>query len=134
VFDKNDGANAMSGLRLSGVASANGEWLYSMYVRDHAAPFIHALSLDAPIAFCLDLPGSGYAEDGSAMQWSLALNPGGSTVYAANLASGEVATVRTADGVPQIAQRAHIGVAPSTSGLIKSVEAKELGANAAVVR
>src|SRR2546430_7416142 len=27
VFDKNDGANAMSGLRLSGVASANGGWL-----------------------------------------------------------------------------------------------------------
>ncbi len=133
VFDKSDGENAMSGLRLSGVASAGGGWLFSMYVRDQAGPFIHALSLDGPIAFCLDLPGSGYADDGSAMQWSLALGPGGYTVYAANLASGEVATVRTADGVPQIAQKAHIGVAPSTGGLIKSVEAKELGANAAVV-
>ena len=133
VFDKSDGENAMSGLRLSGVASANGEWLYSMYVRDHAAPFIHALNLDAPIAFCLDLPGSGYAEDGSAMQWSLALNPGGSTVYAANLASGEVATVGIAGGAPEIVHKAHIALTTSTGGLIKNVEAKELGANAAVV-
>lgn len=133
VFDKNDGANAMSGLRLSGVASANGGWLYSMYVRDHAGPFIHALSLEGPIAFCLDLPGSGYAEDGSAMQWSLALSPGGSTVYAANLASGEVAKVGIADGAPQIVHKAHIALTTSTGGLIKNVEAKELGANAAVV-
>jgi len=133
VFDKNDGANAMSGLRLSGVASANGGWLYSMYVRDRAGPFIHALSLDGPIAFCLDLPGSGYAEDGSAMQWSLALSPGGSTVYAANLASGEVATVGIAGGAPQIVHQAHLVLATSTGGLIKNVEAKEVGANAAVV-
>ena len=133
VFDKSDGADAMSGLRLSGVASANGGWLYSLYVRDHSGPFIHALSLDAPIAFCLDLPGSGYAQDGTAMQWSIALSPGGSTVYAANLASGEVATVGMSDGMPQIVHRAHIALAASTGGLIKSVEAKELGANAAVV-
>ena len=133
VFDKSDGANAMSGLRLSGVASANGGWLYSMYVRDHSGPFIHALSLDGPIAFCLDLPGSGYADDGAAMQWSLALSPGGSTVYAANLASGEVATVGIADGAPQIVHKAHIALTTSTGGLIKTVEAKELGGNAAVV-
>ncbi len=133
VFDKSDGANAMSGLRLSGIAPADGGWLYSMYVRDHSGPFIHALSLDGPIAFCLDLPGSGYADDGGAMQWSLALGPGGYTLYAANLASGEVATVRTADGTPQIVQKAHITLTTSTGGLIKSVEAKELGANAAVV-
>src|SRR5437762_1545643 len=100
---------------------------------DLAGPFIHALSLDAPIAFCLDLPGSGYAEDGSAMQWSLALSPGGSTVYAANLASGEVATVGIAGGAPQIVHKAHIALTTSTGGLIKNVEAKELGGNAAVV-
>src|SRR5207249_2914369 len=133
VFDKSDGGDAMSGLRLSGVAPAGGGWLYSMYVRDHAGPFIHALSLDGPIAFCLDLPGSGYADDGGAMQWSLALSPGGSTVYAANLASGEVAKVGIADGAPQIVHKAHIALTTSTGGLIKNVEAKELGANAAVV-
>src|SRR5438046_10364215 len=105
-----------------------------MYVRDHAGPFIHALSLEGPIAFCLDLPGSGYAEDGSAMQWSLALSPGGSTVYAANLASGEVATVGIAGGAPQIVHQAHLVPATSAGGLIKHVEAKEVRANAAVVR
>src|SRR2546430_5896967 len=53
VFDKNDGANAMSGLRLSGDASANVGRRDSMYLRDHARPFIHALSVHGPLAFWL---------------------------------------------------------------------------------
>src|SRR5437868_4772864 len=61
VVDKSDGNQAMTGLRLSGVASPDGHTLFSMYVRENDKPFIHALSLDGPFAFCLDLPGSGYS-------------------------------------------------------------------------
>jgi len=59
VVDKSDGNQAMVGTRLSGIATADGHMLFSMYVREHESPFIHALSLDGPFAFCLDLPGSG---------------------------------------------------------------------------
>src|SRR4051794_23157053 len=57
VVDKNGGGEAMTGIRLSGVPAAGGDWLFSMYVRDHSNPFVHALSLDNPLAFCLDLRG-----------------------------------------------------------------------------
>jgi DNA-binding beta-propeller fold protein YncE len=133
VFDKNEGGNAMTGLRISGVASADGNWQFGMYVRERANPFIHALSLHDPIAFCLDLQGSGYAQDGAAMQWAVALSPDGSTVYAANLGTGDIARIGVSNGLPQVLQRSHVAQALSKGGLIKSVDAKELGGNSAVV-
>src|SRR5438874_4033558 len=82
VVDKSDGNQAMTGLRLSGVASPDGHMLYSMYVRENDNPFIHALSLDGPYAFCLDLPGSGYSSGKADMQWSLAMSSNGTRLYA----------------------------------------------------
>jgi hypothetical protein len=131
VIDKSDGAAAMSGLRLAGVGSRAGAWLFSMYVRDRANPFIHALNLETPFALCLDLPGTGYAEDGSAMQWSLAMSPDGARVYAANLAAGTVAVVDA--GGPQILRIAHISLSSLRGSLIRDVQAKEFGGNTALV-
>lgn len=91
VVDKADGNQAMTGLRLGGVYQPDGSWLYSMYVRENGAPFIHALSLDGPFAFCLDLPGSGVD-----LHWSLAMSRDGSRLYAANGALGIVADVEPA--------------------------------------
>lgn len=93
VVDKTDGNTAMAGLRLGGIPSADGQWLYSLYVREHQAPFIHALSLGSPFALCIDLPGRGYLEDPAEMQWSLAMGPDHSTIYAVNAATGDVAVV-----------------------------------------
>jgi len=121
----------MSGVRLSGVGSSSGGWLFSMYIRDRANPFIHALNLEAPFAFCLDLPGNGYSDDGAAFMWSLAMSPDGSRVYAANLAAGTLAVVDT--GGPQILRTTHIAQTTSSGGLIKNVQAKEIGGNAALV-
>jgi len=133
VVDKNEGGEAMAGLRLSGVASTNGGWLFSMYVRESSNPFVHALSLTDPLAFCLDLNGGGFSSDGNAMQWSLAMSPAGTDVYAANLASGDVARITMHDGTPAIDKTARIPRAGATAGLIKSVSAKEFGGNTAVV-
>jgi hypothetical protein len=132
VFDKSDGTDAMSGLRLSGVASRDGAWLLSAYAREHDSPFVHALSLDGPLAFCIDLPGKGYQEDGAAFQWSLAMSPDGSTLYAVNLSTGDLAQISLQDA-PHIARTVHLAVPKSTRGLIQTVEAKEMGANAAFV-
>ena len=133
VVDKNEGGDAMTGLRLSGVPATGGEWLFSMYVRDHANPFVHALSLDTPLAFCLDLRGGGYAEDGTAMQWTLAMSPTGTDLYAANAASGDVARIGMSDGTPRIIRTERLAQPGAVAGLIKSVQAKEVGGNTAVV-
>ena len=133
VFDKSDGSAAMAGLRLSGVASPDGKWLYGIYIRENQTPFIHALSLDNPIAFCIDLPGSGYSINGDEFHWSLAMNASGSHLYAANGATGIVADLSIDGGVPSQPRVAHLAAGPSATSLIQDVEAKELGGNAAAL-
>jgi hypothetical protein len=133
VVDKSEGGDAMTGIRLSGIASTGGGWLFSMYVRDHANPFVHALSLDTPMAFCLDLRGGGYADDGAAMQWTLAMSPSGTDLYAANAASGDVARIGMSDGTPRIIRTERLAQPGTVAGLIKTVQAKEVGGNTAVV-
>jgi len=127
VVDKSDGNQAMVGTRLSGVATPDGHWLFSMYVREHESPFIHALSLDGPFAFCLDLPGDGYADSAAELRWSLAITGDGSLIYAANPATGVVAVISTgANSVPSVLRTARFERAISPN-------AKVSGANAAVV-
>jgi len=117
VVDKSDGNQAMAGLRLSGIPSADGQWLFSVYVREHEAPFIHALSLNGPFAFCLDLPGRGYADDPAEMQWSLAMSPDGSRIYAVNPATGDVAAITNgSNGAPTIDRTARFARAASNAG------------------
>src|SRR5712691_10575530 len=124
VVDKSDGNQAMAGLRLSGVPSADGHWLFSVYVREHEAPFIHALSLDGPFAFCLDLPGNGYSTSEAEMHWSLAMNREGSRLFALNGATGVVAEVDTsAQFSPTVNRTVHIPGGKSAKA----------GANAAVI-
>jgi len=116
VVDKSDGNQAMTGLRLSGIASPDGHTLFSMYVRENDNPFIHALSLDGPFAFCLDLPGGGYSGNKAAMQWALAMNQDGSRLYAVNAATGIVAVVDTSNQYsPQIIRTATIAFESTSS-------------------
>jgi DNA-binding beta-propeller fold protein YncE len=125
VVGKADGFQAMVGKRLSGVAVIEGHWLLSMYVRPHDGPFIHELSLDGAFAFCVDLPGTGFASDPAQFDWSIALSPDGKSLYAANTATGIVTEIDTQQ--PQVKRTAHISVGGT------SAQSKEIGANAAVV-
>ena len=110
IIDKSDGNSAMAGIRLSGTASADGSRLYSVYVRKDKSAFIHALYLDdSGLAFCVELPGSGYASDPNEFHWSLALSPDGRHLYAANGASGIVVDLTTDQGPPVITRIANIG-------------------------
>ncbi len=134
IFDKSDGSAAMSGSRLSGVASPDGHWLYSVYIRQDKGAFIHVLSMDNPVAFCIDLPGDGYATNGDGFHWSLALSRDGSHLYAANGAMGIVAEVNTAAYGPSITRTVHNPITGPTAGIFaQSVQAKEVGANGAVL-
>jgi DNA-binding beta-propeller fold protein YncE len=135
VIDKggNGTPEPMSGVRLSGVFSPDGQWLYSVYARQGSGAFVHALNLTQPFAFCLDLPDSGSPADG--FHWSLALTPDGKHLYAANGAMGSVTQIDNLDGYnPSIVRTKQISAAgPTAKALVQNVEAKELGANGAVL-
>ena len=135
VIDKggNGTPDPMSGVRLSGVFSPDGQWLYSVYARQGSGAFVHALNLSQPFAFCLDLPDSGSPTD--AFHWSLALTPDGKHLYAANGAMGSVMQIDNLSGYsPTIVRTGQIGAAgPTANALVQDVEAKELGANGAVL-
>jgi WD40 repeat protein len=124
VVDKSDGGQSMTGLRLSGIATPGGGWLFSMYVRESDNPFIHVLSLDGPFAFCLDLPGSGYASSNAERHWSIAMDRTGDSLYAINAATGVVAQIDNSQQFnPQIRRTANIaGGRPA-----------DVGSNAAVL-
>jgi WD40 repeat protein len=135
VIDKggNGTPEPMTGVRLSGVFSPDGQWLYSVYARQGTGAFVHALNLSAPYAYCLDLPDSGSPTD--AFHWSVALTADGKHLYAANGAMGSVVQIDNLDGYnPSIVRTKKIGSTGATaSALVQSVEAKELGANGAVL-
>ena len=132
VFDKSDGSSAMAGTRISGVQSHDDQYLYSLYVRSDGSAFIHALSLENPIAFCVDLPGTASSPDG--FHWSLALNAAGTHLYATNGATGIVTDLGVDGGVPGAPRTAKLSNTQSASVPgIKDVAAKEFGGNAAAV-
>ena len=135
VIDKggNGTPDPMSGVRLSGVFSPDGQWLYSVYARQGSGAFVHALNLTAPYAYCLDLPDSGSPTN--SFHWSLALTADGKHLYAANGAMGSVTQIDNLDGYnPSIVRTKQIGSPGATAGaLVQNVDAKELGANGAVL-
>jgi hypothetical protein len=132
VVDKSDPSESMTGIRLSGVPSPDGQWLYSVYARPHQGAFIHALNLNQPYAFCLELPGSGYESSADELQWSLALSADGSRLFATNGAKGIVAEINT-EG-PSIVRIAHIdSSSPIAGSFVQDVEAKEFGSGGAVL-
>jgi WD40 repeat protein len=135
VVDKGGSPEPMTGVRLSGVFSPDGNWLYSVYARQSGGDFVHALNLSAPYAYCLDLPGAGSVSDPNDFHWSLALSADGKHLYAANGATGLVAQIDNLDGYNlSIVRRGHIGSPGATANaFVQSVDAKELGAQGAVL-
>jgi Tol biopolymer transport system component len=135
VVDKGGSTEPMNGIRLSSVASPDGQWLYSVYARKDSGAFVHALNLTQPYAFCLDLTGSGWSTSADVFKWSLALSADGRHLYAANGTMGVVTLIENLDGYnPSIVRTAHIGVTSSPASLLtQDVQAKELGPNGAVL-
>jgi DNA-binding beta-propeller fold protein YncE len=126
----------MTGARISGVFSPDGQWLYSVYARENQGAFVHALNLTQPFAFCLDLPGgSGWSTSMSAFQWSLALTPDGHHLYAANGALGLLAQIDNLDGnQPTVSRTGTIASTGSTSSVFAlDAAAKEFGPSGSVV-
>jgi DNA-binding beta-propeller fold protein YncE len=128
--------STMAGIKLMSVASRDGEWLYTLYARENEGAFIHGLMLNGgPFAACIDLPGEGYSKDPDQFRWSLAINPTGSTLYAANGGMGVVSEIPIGGNQwPTVKRTYKIGAEQSAStSLIQKVEAKEFGSNVSAV-
>ena len=135
VVDKTDPRESMAGVRLTSVGSADGQYEYTVYARETEGAFIHALSLGGPpISFCLDLPGSGYANTFDEFRWSLVMNPEGTTLYAVNAAIGAAVEIGIGNAEPPTVQRKErFGLPKTASILARDAQAKESGANALVI-
>jgi hypothetical protein len=108
VVDKLDPKEPMTGIRGDSAADPLGSYVFTVYARD-SGPFIHALPLDQPFAFCVDLPATN--DIGQQFAWSLAITPDGSTVYAANVSLGRIAVLST-QNFPKIIRTGAIAMSP----------------------
>jgi hypothetical protein len=80
----------MNGTAWDAVASPNGRWLLTLYLRGYDDAEVHTLDLVRGTAVCIHLPGPRTT---LLSAYSLALARGGRTLYAANPALGVVATI-----------------------------------------
>ena len=126
IADKREPNEPMNGIRGDSVADPAGNHVYTVYLRD-AGPFIHALPLSQPFAFCVDLPPSTRANDMERQfHWALAVSHDGGSLYAANGALGTVAVMTTGDA-PTIVRTGTVALNHSDgvfAGLVTSAEAK----------
>jgi DNA-binding beta-propeller fold protein YncE len=131
IADKRERAGAMSGLRVQGIPTPDGSWLYSLYINEEKGPFIHALNLTAePFAWCIDLPSktNDYEKQ---LLWSMAMTPDGNKVYAINASLGTVSEIAIGrPDPPSITRSASFKVSNVKSfdwfGLVLNVEAKRI--------
>ena len=125
VVDKREPNEPMNGIRGDSAADSTGNYVYTVYIRD-GGPFIHALPLDQPIAWCVDLPSTSASDIERQFHWALALSHDGRTLYAANEALGKVA-VMAAGTPPTVVRTASVALSHSDSlfaGLITNAQAK----------
>ncbi len=125
VVDKREPNEPMNGIRGDSAADSNGNYVYTVYIRD-GGPFIHALPLDEPIAWCVDLPSTASNDMERQFHWALALSHDGRTLYAANEAVGTVA-VMTSGEPPTIVRTAPVAMnlpPRQGGGLVTDADAK----------
>jgi len=125
IVDKREPNEPMNGIRGDSAADPTGNYVYTVYIRE-GGPFIHALPLSEPIAWCVDLPSTAAKDIERQFHWALALSRDGQTLYAANEALNKVA-VMTAGVPPKIVRTAPVALSHTDSlvaGLVTNAEAK----------
>jgi hypothetical protein len=76
------------GLAWARVASADGRYLFTLYVGGNGGAMVHQLDLKTSAARCIDLPGTG--DFNSTTTWAMELAPNGKTLWAVNPGYGRV--------------------------------------------
>ena len=119
VIDKTRGVAPMSGTRLYGLPSPDGQWLYSMFINGPSGPFIHALNLGSNYAWCINLSSTGKEDRSKQRYWALAMRPDGSAIYAVNSALG-IATQVDMTNPPRIRRTATFPVVPARAAEVSA--------------
>jgi hypothetical protein len=70
------------------IASADGRYLFTLYVGGNGGAMVHQLDLKTSAARCIDLPGTG--DFNSTTTWAMELAPNGKTLWAVNPGYGRV--------------------------------------------
>jgi hypothetical protein len=125
IVDKREPGEPMNGIRGDSVADAQGAYVFTVYARE-AGPFIHALPLDQPFAWCIDLPAKSASDMEEQFHWSLAFNHQRSILYAVNSSSGRIAEIFP-DSLPKVERTAQLALNPSHSllaGVVTEADAK----------
>ena len=81
----------MSGAAAGAIATRDGHWLLTLYVKPEGSSFVHALDLRSGVAHCVDLPLKGDYATVSAT--ALALSPHEDRLYLASPLLGRMTTV-----------------------------------------
>jgi len=131
IADKREPNEPMNGIRGDSATDPTGNHVYTVYIRN-AGPFIHALPLGQPFAWCVDLPPSTHANDiDMQFHWALAVSHDGLYLYAANAALRTVAVMTSGDAPTVVRTRTvalNLPVPPTGEGpgggLVADAEAK----------
>jgi hypothetical protein len=129
IVDKREPNEPMNGVRGDSVTADQLGYVLTVYARENG-PFIHALPLNHPFAWCVDLPNSGSSGMEDQFHWSLAVSRDASRLYAVNPAIGSIAelSLATQTTPPAMVRTTQIDVqAPSalSPSVITDAEAKE---------
>ena len=82
------------GQPFSRLASANGQFLFTLYVGSNGGAMVHELDLKNGKARCIDLPGTG--DYGAASTWTMQLSANGKTLWAVSPRYGRVVAIDVA--------------------------------------
>ena len=113
VADKREPTEPMNGVRGDSVSAPSANYVFTVYARNEG-PFIHALPLDQPLAWCIDLPTTRPASWDEQFRWSLTLSSDDSKLYAVNGATGMIAEMTSAT-LPKVSRTGRLPVNSNTS-------------------
>jgi hypothetical protein len=100
----------MVGAAWTSVATRDGRWLLTLYIKPGGGGFIHALDLGRAIGHCLDLP-AGFVDAKSIRTASLALSPDERRLYVAGPLVGQLLLLDLAG--PRLARTVRFALARS---------------------
>lgn len=86
-----DGVEKMTGSPWTAVATRNGRWLLTLYVKSDSSTFVHALDLHGGPPHCIDLPGR--SPRGEFQSTTLVLSPDERTLHVATPQLGRIVEV-----------------------------------------
>ncbi|MDX6450887.1 MAG: hypothetical protein QOH16_936 [Gaiellaceae bacterium] len=85
------GSSTIWGSPWSRLSSANGRYLFTLYVGPNGGAMVHVLDTRQATARCVDLPGTGSWD--SAAMWTMVLDPDGRHLWALSAGYGRVAQI-----------------------------------------